>query len=377
MQHLLIDSAAGICCEDFRYESGSWRVELRTLRGGVRDGVQIVEVDNGNFSVVVCPTRGMGIHHLRRGDRLLGWRSPILGPVHPQFVPLHDPTGFGWLEGFDELMCRCGLLRIGPPEFDDRGNLLQGLHGRIANLPAHKLVLDHDEDRHELSLTGVIDEGKFHFHHLRLTTTLCIAPLADEITWTDHVQNLSRRKATMQMLYHVNIGEPFLTTGATIAAPFEAVAPFNLFAAEAGMREFATMPSPSGSAEQVYLCRLRADHSDRTIVILRNSTETEAVSLRYSRKSLPCFTIWRNPAASEDGYVVGLEPGTSYPNPKSFEGTQGRVIELGGGEEWKSEVTLGWHDQPNRIAELAGRVTALQAAGPPIIHSTPQVGWSL
>ena len=46
-------------------------------------------------------------------------KSPVRGPVHPSFVPLFDPSGLGWLEGFDELLCRCGLESNGAPDFDE------------------------------------------------------------------------------------------------------------------------------------------------------------------------------------------------------------------------------------------------------------------
>ena len=36
-------------------------VSKRTLRGGLRDGVDLVEVTNGDLSFSVLPTRGMGI----------------------------------------------------------------------------------------------------------------------------------------------------------------------------------------------------------------------------------------------------------------------------------------------------------------------------
>ena len=44
-------------------------------------------------------------------------------PVHPAFVPIAEPSGVGWLSGFDELMCRCGLESNGAPDFDERGQL--------------------------------------------------------------------------------------------------------------------------------------------------------------------------------------------------------------------------------------------------------------
>ena len=49
----------------------------------------------------------------------LGWKSPVHGPVHPNFVPLNEPSGLGWLDGFDELFVRCGLESNGAPDFDD------------------------------------------------------------------------------------------------------------------------------------------------------------------------------------------------------------------------------------------------------------------
>ena len=76
----------------------------RTLRGGVSEGVDTIEIDNGKFRFVVVPTRGMGLWKAWLGKIEIGWKSPVQGPVHPQFVPITDPSGLGWLEGFDELI---------------------------------------------------------------------------------------------------------------------------------------------------------------------------------------------------------------------------------------------------------------------------------
>ena len=89
----------------------------------MREGVDTIEVDNGKFRFVVVPTRGMGLWKGWLGKTEIGWQSPVKGPVHPQFVPLTDPSGLGWLEGFDELMCRCGLESNGAPDFGARRRL--------------------------------------------------------------------------------------------------------------------------------------------------------------------------------------------------------------------------------------------------------------
>ena len=62
------------------------------------------------------------------------------GPVHPGLVNLAAGGGLGWLDGFDELMARCGLENNGAP-FEVRSvgadgaetRVAFGLPGRIAN----------------------------------------------------------------------------------------------------------------------------------------------------------------------------------------------------------------------------------------------------
>ena len=54
-----------------------WRVEKRTLRGGLQEGVDLISIDNGALSFQVLPTRGMGIWKGRFGGLRLGWDSPV------------------------------------------------------------------------------------------------------------------------------------------------------------------------------------------------------------------------------------------------------------------------------------------------------------
>src|SRR5271168_119133 len=111
-----------------------WSIRKRTLRGGLRDGVDLIEVHNGALSFSVLPTRGMGLWRGEYHGNSLGWRAPLNGPVHPKFVNQAERNGLGWLAGFDELLCRCGLASCGPPGSDNGTPLT--LHGHIANMPA-------------------------------------------------------------------------------------------------------------------------------------------------------------------------------------------------------------------------------------------------
>src|ERR1700722_5358054 len=97
-------------------EGYAWSVTKHRLRGGRRDGVDLIVVDNGALRFAVVPTRGMGLWKGFYLGNCLGWESPITdGPVHPSFVNLTAAGGLGWLEGYDELMARCGLESNGAP----------------------------------------------------------------------------------------------------------------------------------------------------------------------------------------------------------------------------------------------------------------------
>ncbi|HEX3870631.1 MAG TPA: DUF4432 family protein, partial [Pirellulales bacterium] len=148
--------------------TGSLSIRKRTLHGGLREGVEVVEIDNGALRFTVVPTRGMGLWRAALGPLDVGWQSPVQGPVHPAFVPLFEPSGIGWLSGFDELLVRCGLESNGAPQFTDGGHLQYPLHGRIANLPAHHVEASFDPQSRTLAVTGVVDEARLFGSKLRL-----------------------------------------------------------------------------------------------------------------------------------------------------------------------------------------------------------------
>jgi hypothetical protein len=385
LSHVLIDAGDSIVADGTTFQgrggrgadSSNWRVMLRTCRGGRSEGVHLVEIDSGAMCIDVLPTRGMGIWRVRRGNRTLGWQSPARQPVHPSFVPLMEPAGLGWLDGFNELLCRCGLESNGPPEFDDAGRLLRPLHGRVANSPAHRVELIVDEDSGQITLRGVVDESRFHFQSLRLTTSITTTIGSNGFSWTDEVENIGGREATMQMLYHFNIGQPLLRAGARITAPVTTVAPLTQVAAKEGVDTWNIMPPPrADSAEQVYVADLAADENGDTRVLVTGLADDDAISLRFNKRTLPCFTVWRNTLAESDGYVLGIEPATNYPNPRTFEAKHGRVVKLKPGEKWLAAVAATWHTSGRTIADEEAAIRAIQADRPSEQLKSPPSNWS-
>jgi hypothetical protein len=298
--------------------------------------------------------------------------------VHPAFVPIYDPSGLGWLDGFDELLCRCGLESNGAPEFDDRGLLRYPLHGKIANLPTHKLELAIDDGLGEVSLTGIVDEARFHFQKLRLTSTLTTKVGEAGFSVHDEVTNLSARTGEFQMLYHVNFGPPLLEAGARVVAPVKTLVPRNARAAEGvGQWDRYREPQP-GFVEQVYFLELLADPQGATQALLRNADGTLGVGMHFDTRQLPCFTLWKNAAAIADGYVTGLEPGTNFPNPRTYEGGQQRVVTLYPGESRAFDLRFEFLIGATQIESAETAIAALQrSGGAPRLHEQPQPGWCI
>lgn len=377
---VLTDSERGLFEADYEKSENlgenACSVKRRTLRGGVREGVDTIEVDNGKFRFVVVPTRGMGLWKAWLGKTEFGWSSPVKGPVHPNYVPVTDPGGLGWLEGFDELMCRCGLESNGAPEHGPNGVLKYPLHGRIANRPAHHVELTIDDATGELRVTGLVDETRFLFQKLRLKSTYATRPGQSGLRIIDEVTNLSGNPAELQLLYHINFGPPILDPGAKLVVPAKSVVPRDARAAE-GISSWYSYPNEeAGFNEQVYFFDLLADSAGMTGVLLKNAHGTEGVSLRYARQQLPCFTLWKNTPLAADGYVTGLEPGTNFPNPRSFEGQQGRVVKLKPGQTASFAVELDVHGDAASVSSAEQALAKIAGHAKPQVFNTPQAGWT-
>jgi hypothetical protein len=375
----LTDVARDLWVESFTTSSSrlglggpAWSVAKRRLRGGRRDGVDLIEVENGPLSFSVIPTRGMGLWRASYAGDRVGWDSPVKdGPVNPAFVNLVGRNGLGWLEGFDELLARCGLSHNGAPYRE--GDVLHTLHGKIANRPAHLVSLHvDDQPPHAITIEGAVDECELFFTQIRMTTRISTVPGSNRITVRDIFTNQSDSPGTMQVLYHWNLGAPHLEEGASLVAPIEAACPRDARAAE-GIDHFNVYgPSVPSSGEQVYLIRLIGDGPDgRTLVLLRNRAGDKGVALRFSTVELPCFTLWKCAQGRREGYVTGLEPATNYPNPRPFEAERARVLSMAPGATHVAETILEIFNSPREIAAAEAEIGRLQSRAQPKLMPKP------
>lgn len=352
------------------HTKGPLSLVARRLRGGVSDGVLAVELAAGPTRVVVLPDRGLGIWRLVVGETTLGWQSPVQGPVHPRFVPLMEPGGLGWLDGFDELVARCGLASNGAPDFDAQGRLLYPLHGRIANLPARDVEVTFDEAAGSVTVSGCVAETRFLVQDLRLHSAITVRADRPGVAWTDRVENHSDRPAAMQMVYHVNFGPPLLGAGAECLADVEELVPRDAAAARDAVTWNRYVAPQAGRGEQVHFTRVREAGNGRAEAILAAADGSHGARLSWRAAELPCFTLWKNQGGLADGYVTGFEPGTNYPNQRSFEETQGRVVTLAPHASMSFDLAIDVVDAAT-IRAARGKISP-----PARVHTEPQAGWT-
>lgn len=350
--------------------SSNWSVRWKTLRGGVSNGVSVVELDNGALSLSVLPTRGMGIWKGRYHDLPLEWKSPVEQPVHPAFVNLQDRGGLGWLHGFNELLCRCGLAFMGPPG-DDNGDKLT-LHGRIANIPAHRVEVRIDTaGSGALEVIGTVDEVSMFGPRWRLTSTLRLEAASNRCTIVDEITNLGGQASHLALLYHINIGRPFLEPCATYAVPCHEIAPRDSHAADAIDGCYVYGAPVAGYREQCYFHTPIGGADGWSTAVLANADNNAAFAVHFQTQQLPYFTVWKNTIAEADGYVTGLEPGTGFPNLRPFEKAHERLPLVKPGHSYRCELALEVANTAASVAALHHRVKQIQGPNGPMVHRKP------
>ena len=349
-------------------------ISKERLHGGLQDGVDVLKVNTGRLSFTVLITRGMNIQELKCDDVSLQWNSPVQGPVHPSYVPIWASGGCGWLEGFSEWIARCGRGSNGAPEFTDNGVLKYPLHGRLSNLPARKVEVVVDSQGVVL-ICGEVLEASVFGHSFLLKVLYRVEAGSSVLQVQDSVVNLSPNDDEFELLYHINTGKPFLSAGARFHAAYHRMCPRDVHATNE-LDQWDSYREPiTGCNETCYFFDLVSDSQGLTSVVLNNSGEDRGVALTFPKTAFPCFTLWKTQRPDNDIYVTGLEPATNYPNTRSFEKKNGRVVALAAGEErvFKFEVNVltdkvAVRDAIRAIEKLQGRVE-------PIIEREPIATW--
>ncbi|MFO1476025.1 MAG: aldose 1-epimerase family protein [Verrucomicrobiota bacterium] len=359
--------------------SAGWSIAKRTLHGGRQEGVDVVEIDNGQLRITVIPTRGMSILKVESQDLRLGWDSPVKEVIHPQYINLESRGGLGWLEGFNEWLVRCGLEWAGHPGPDSfRNNVGEQvemnltLHGKIGNIPASEVEVSMDvQAPHRIHLRGLVEERMFYGAKLSLWTDISTEPGSNSFRIEDVVINSGSHDQEFQLIYHANFGPPLLQAGSQFVGAMDQIMPFNKRAAE-NVADFDQYWEPRRDfIEQVYCLRPIAGPDGLGAIMLQNEHQNRGVLMSFPVQQLPCVTFWKNLAAIEDGYVTGLEPGTGFPYTRRIERAANRVPKLAPHEKRTFTIDVSLLHNPASVNAARQRIRAIQNDVQPLILAPP------
>ncbi len=110
--------------------------------------------------------------------------------------------------------------------------------------------------------------------------------------------------------------------------------------------------------------------------MIRNRQGDRGVSISWKKEQLPYFTLWKNTAAVDDGYVTGLEPGTGFPYNRNLERSSGRVPKIGPKDSRLFELEYAIHETKEEVSRFEEKIRTIQGTAPqrmaePPIRSQP------
>lgn len=352
------------------YDSVPFKVWKKTLHGGKQEGSTLIGVETGELSVTVIPTRGMSLHKARFCGFDYGWASPVDEIVHPAFMRLSERGEVGWLDGFNELMVRCGFEWSGHPCAED--SVAYSLHGRAGNTPASRVTVGIERQApHRIRISGLLKEKAFKFSDFEILTELIVTPGSALLSVHDRIVNLSDYDRAYQIIYHTNFGRPILGKGARFLAPVKCIAPFNE-RAKAGLATWQVYAGPTHNFdEEVFVCELFGDSIGQTVTALVDPSNSAGVALRFNTGELPYFTLWKNTDTNRQGYVTGLEPGSSYSYSRAVEKARGRLQTLGPNEARDFRIDIQFLTTTLELAAVTSEIDNIRAGRDALVAYEP------
>ena len=288
-------------------------IRLATLHDGMERGVRVAEVRTGSgFDFTVLLDRAMDIGVATYNGIPLSWQSGT-GAAHPS---RYEPGGFGWLRTFHGgLLALCGLSQAGGnPGTDPENGEVLGLHGRIGNVPAHDICIEHDwsnpAESWTMRLQGVVEEVSLFGWRLRLERTMNITVGKPEVTIQDIVRNVGGQPAPLMLLYHCNFGWPLVSPHSEMISPTTKITPRDK-AAEPGIGTWNKMQEPTpGYAEQVFFHEVEPS-STPLVAGIHNKALGIGVEVFFDSRTLNYLTEWKQMGFRD--YTVGIEPANCRP----------------------------------------------------------------
>jgi hypothetical protein len=286
---------------------GGWRaLDLRVWEG---------------IDVRLLPDRGLDCFGAWYGGIPLAWVSAV-GERGPIAGRLREDD---WLRAFGGgLVATCGLRNVGQPS---EGH---GLHGEISHQAARDVRVARwvDAGQVMVSASASVAEVGALGHHLELQRTWTVRTGEGLLELVDLTRNLGREPEPAPLLYHVNLGAPLWSPGATLALDARRTTPRDEDAVEPWDRALDVIP---GARERVFEHDVAVGEDGWCSATVDSAPTGLRLILRWEATTLPRMHQWVHPAPGIA--VLGLEPANCSVQGRAADRAEGRLPVLEPGEE--------------------------------------------
>jgi len=224
-----------------------------------------------------------------------------------------------------------------------------------------------------IRLKGDLKEQAFKKINFVIATELSTEAGAQHFSLHDTLTNQGDYPAEYEALYHSNFGPPLLDPGAGFNAPVQQVSPFNDRAAPE-LSDYQTYKPPTRDYDEtVFNVVPYGDEEGETLAVLHNKAGDLGISLGFNIQQLPVFSLWKNTDTLNQGYVTGLEPGTSFAYNRSYQRALNRVPTIGPKEQRHFDITYTFLPDKAAVDQALQRVQSIQHNRPTEVHQAPLV----
>lgn len=316
-----------------------------TLRDGREDGIHVIDVDNGSgLHFWIMPGNCLDIGRLSLHGVNLSFLSKA-GFTHAAYF---EPEGMRGIHTFSPGFLRtCGLRNSGLP--CEVGGEEFGFHGRIGQTPASMISIQRhlDAETPDIQISGRTREGWLFGPNLELFRTITVFLRENRIEIQDQITNLAAAPEEIMMLYHFNLGYPFLTEHAHFITSHQYEKPVDEHAAALeNLRYQFKAPVPE-MPENCFYYRQQRDEQGRSFAACVSDDTGLGVMIATSPEELPLLCNWQSWASGD--YVMGIEPCTCYGDGRAAHLERDQMIRLEPFETRNHHVTVRFLEQDECI----------------------------
>lgn len=282
-----------------------------TWSAGKAKGVDAVDIDAGDLKFTVLASRCLDIGQATFKGLPFGYiaKSGVRAPEY--FV---EKKAIGFLDSFNGgLLTTSGLNNIGADSVVDGREY--GVHGEIANIPAEmvckRAYWENDELYFEVS--GIMRHSRFYAEDLVLERKINTKLGSNKLTITDTIENMDFARVPLMLLYHINLGFPFLDANSKVLYQNLKSSRPRTESARKGLDSFASFIEPvDGIEEECFYHTFDTDDGIAQATLFNPilGGNGMGVYVRYNTAQLPVFLQWKMMRSRE--YVCGFSPATTY-----------------------------------------------------------------